>query len=143
LFIKSRTLVPKPGLHGTKLLWVIPWKRPSTAMGYSQALKATWEEYQNSVGKRWANRSAFYHAVDFIGWYGDQAYRQARLPRNDAYRLYLAYHEGIGGYQRQSYTNKAWLINVAKKVERQAARYQTQLQSCQQKLKQKPWYRIW
>lgn len=127
----------------TKLLWVIPWKRPSTAVGYSQALKTTWEEYQNSVGKRWANRSAFHHAVDFIGWYGNQAYRQARVPRGDAYSLYLAYHEGIGGYQRKSYASKQWLINVAEKVQSQSSQYRYQLQSCQKKLRKKPWYRVW
>ena len=30
----------KPGRQ--KLLWVIPWRRPSTAYGYTQALDGTW-----------------------------------------------------------------------------------------------------
>jgi hypothetical protein len=34
----------------TKLLWVIPWKRKSTAVGYSQALNMTWEDYKDETG---------------------------------------------------------------------------------------------
>ena len=34
----------------TKFLWIIPWKRPSTAYGYSQALRATWANYKNTNG---------------------------------------------------------------------------------------------
>ena len=34
----------------TKLLWVIPWKRQSTARGYSQALNMTWEDYKDETG---------------------------------------------------------------------------------------------
>ena len=34
----------------TKLLWVIPWKRKSTAVGYSQALSMTWDDYKEETG---------------------------------------------------------------------------------------------
>ncbi|MEE9452602.1 MAG: hypothetical protein V3V61_07600 [Gammaproteobacteria bacterium] len=126
-----------------KLLGIIPWKRPSSAKGYSQALKGTWDEYQESAGKNRATRSAFADAADFVGWYGYQANQRAGISRSDAYPLYLAYHEGIGGYQRRSYANKTWLINIAQKVQSRAATYQRQLQGCQAKLKKKPWYRFW
>ena len=33
----------------TKLLGFIPWTRPSTAYGYSQALDGTWAEFQRST----------------------------------------------------------------------------------------------
>ena len=32
-----------------KLLGVIPWLRPSSSVGYSQALKNTWQDYRDAV----------------------------------------------------------------------------------------------
>ena len=29
-----------------KILGIIPWKRPSSARGYSQAVDATWDQYK-------------------------------------------------------------------------------------------------
>lgn len=114
----------------TKLLWVIPWRRPSTAYGYSQALRSTWAEYKRSSGGMWASRDDFYDAVDFMGWYANQAYLKAGISRHNAYQLYLAYHEGVGGYQRKTYLHKPWLMSVAKKVEVRAQIYQAQLRRC-------------
>lgn len=115
-----------------KLFWIIPGKRPSTAYGYSQALRSTWLQYKKAEngGSKWASRDVFYHAVDFIGWYANQANRVAGIPRDDAYRLYLAYHEGIGGYQRKTYLQKPWLIKVARKVKTRSQLYQAQLNQC-------------
>ena len=114
-----------------KLLWVIPWKRPSSAYGYTQALRTTWKVYKKSKdGRRWSSRNDFNDAVDFIGWYVNQAHIRAGIRRNDAYNLYLAYHEGIGGYQRQTYLKKPWLIQVAKKVNLRTQVYHTQLMRC-------------
>ena len=52
-----------------KLLWVIPWKRKSTAVGYSQALSMTWEDYKDETGNSGASRKNFKDSADFIGWY--------------------------------------------------------------------------
>lgn len=127
----------------TKLLWVIPWTRPSTAYGYTQALKGTWAEYKKSHGALFSARDDFGDGVDFIGWYADMAHRKAGISKYDAYALYLAYHEGIGGYQRQTYLKKKWLMAVARKVKTRANIYQSQLASCQSSLKQSPWYKHW
>lgn len=108
----------------------IPLGRPSSAYGYSQALDATWDTYRKSTGNRGADRDDFADSVDFVGWYFSESYRRNRIPRNDAYRLYLTYHEGHGGYARASYKNKAWLQKVARKVSNQALRYQKQYQLC-------------
>lgn len=113
-----------------KLLWVIPWKRLSSAYGYGQIKDSTWDWYLKSTGRRWADRDDFDDVSDFIGWYGDVSHRKLGLAKNDAYRQYLAYHEGHGGYKRKSYNNKAWLIKVARKVEARAADYQRQLNNC-------------
>jgi hypothetical protein len=113
-----------------KLLWIIPWKRPSSAYGYTQALHSTWSYYKKNGGGWLASRKSFSDGVDFIGWYANQAYIKARIPRTDAYLLYLAYHEGIGGYQRRTYLRKSWLIQVARKVRMRSQIYAMQLNSC-------------
>ena len=35
----------------TKLFKVIPWKRKSSSLGYSQAIENTWETYKKALGK--------------------------------------------------------------------------------------------
>ncbi len=50
-----------------KLLGFIPWKRPSNAYGYAQALDSTWEWYKDDAGRRWADRDDFDDAIDFVG----------------------------------------------------------------------------
>lgn len=127
----------------TKLLWIVPWKRPSTAYGYTQALRSTWELYKRSQGGLWASRNDFSDGVDFIGWYANQAYKRAGIPRTDPYALYLAYHEGIGGYQNKTYLKKSWLIPVAHKVSARAQLYQAQLSTCQKSLVSNSWYKLW
>lgn len=127
----------------TKLLWIIPWKRPSSAYGYTQALESTWRHYKKDAGKYFVARDNFADAADFVGWYTYKAYKKAGIPRNDAYAQYLAYHEGVGGYLRKTYLSKPWLVNVARKVKRQSGRYKTQLASCEHSLTRKPWYQIW
>ncbi len=114
----------------TKFLWFIPWSRPSTAYGYSQALKSTWDLYQRDEGGFLASRDNFTDAVDFIGWYANQANKRAGIPRTDTYSLYLAYHEGVTGYQRKTYLSKKWLIPVAHKVSARAKLYEAQLKRC-------------
>lgn len=114
----------------TNLLWVIPWKRPSSAYGYTQALNDTWKHYKQSNGGWFSSRNDFSDGVDFIGWYANQAHIRAGIPRTNAYLLYLAYHEGIGGYQRKTYLKKSWLLPVARKVKARSEIYAMQLKSC-------------
>src|SRR5690606_40049073 len=52
-----------------KLLGFIPWKRPSDAYGYPQALKSTWKWYKDDTGRGGADRKDFGDAVHFVGWY--------------------------------------------------------------------------
>ncbi len=108
----------------------IPYGRPSDAYGYAQALDGTWAAYKRDTGSRFRSRSDFGDAMDFIQWYMQQTTTINRIPKTDAYRQYLNYHEGQGGYARGSYNRKPWLIKVAKKVERRAQRYKAQLQQC-------------
>lgn len=113
-------------------LGFIPGFRPSDAYGYPQALDSTWRDYKRSTGQRWADRDDFTDAVDFIGWYNDISYRKNGIAKTDAYNLYLAYHEGHGGYNRQTYRGKSWLQRTANRVSATAGRYRQQLRSCRQ-----------
>mgnify|MGYP001820776807 FL=1 len=116
------------------LLWVIPWGRVSSAYGYAQAQDSTWDWYREKTGNRFADRDDFADAVDFVAWYVNMSHRMLGISRTDTYRQYLAYHEGQGGYRRKSYEEKPWLLKVAHKVDKRAARYQTQLAQCQDEL---------
>ena len=113
-----------------KILGLIPGKRKSSAYGFAQALTPTWKQYIKETGNHGADRDNFKDAIDFVGWYTHKTQKVTKISKWDAYNQYLAYHEGQGGFQRGSYKNKQWLINVSKKVERVAKSYATQIKSC-------------
>lgn len=127
----------------TKLLWVIPWKRKSSASGYSQALEGTWKEYQQKSGYYTANRHDFDDAINFVAWFSRNAVRELELDPHDAKNIYLAYHEGIGGYRRGTYLKKPQLVRIASKVQRRANHYEQQLQKNAHRLPRKHWWQFW
>ena len=91
----------------------LPGPRPSSAYGYSQAVDETWEKYKSNTGNWGADRDNFADAIDFIGWYCYVSHKTCKIKRTDAYNLYLAYHEGQGGFNRGTYQKKSWLKRVA------------------------------
>ena len=111
-------------------LGVIPMGRQSSAYGYAQAIDATWREYQAEQNRPNARRDRIEDATDFMGWYMDKAQRGLGIAKTDARNQYLAYHEGRGGFARQTYNSKPWLIAVAGRVAARAERYQAQLAAC-------------
>ena len=115
-----------------KLFKVIPFKRPSSSFGYSQAVKGTWEQYKNETGNKLATRARFKDSVDFIGWYTDKTESLLKISKKDAFRQYLAYHEGWGGYK--NYKKNQKVIVLAKKVKNQSDKYKSQLQKCEKRL---------
>ena len=115
-----------------KLFKVIPFKRPSSSFGYSQAVKGTWEQYKNETGNKLATRARFKDSVDFIGWYTDKTESILKISKKDAFRQYLAYHEGWGAYK--NYRNNQKVIGLAKKVKKQSDEYRSQLKKCQKRL---------
>lgn len=123
-----------------KLLWILPGRRLSSAFGYGQVLRPTWREYQKSTGNHDADRDDFGDVTDFIGWYGQRAANRASVPKTDAYRFYLAYHEGWEGYRRGTWKDKSWLQKVARKVSSRAGRYGTQYRGCEEKLASYRWW---
>jgi len=109
---------------------IIPWGRQSTAYGFAQALDGTWEWYQDETGMDGARRDNFSDAVEFMGWYMHKTYEKTGVSKRDAYRQYLAYHQGHKGYLEGRYETIRWLKDVAKVVEDRSQRYGKQLQRC-------------
>tara|TARA_B100001113_G_C21103352_1_gene619722 strand:- start:1365 stop:1964 length:600 start_codon:yes stop_codon:yes gene_type:complete len=122
-----------------QLLGFIPWFRPSSAKGYSQALTKTWDDYKDETGNGGADRNNFSDSADFIGWYASKGFYQG-FERNDARSLYLAYHEGYGGFKKRTYRKKQWLIKVADRVQSRSEMYQKQYWGCAKDLKRKRFF---
>ncbi|MGC6404804.1 MAG: transglycosylase SLT domain-containing protein [Candidatus Comchoanobacterales bacterium] len=125
--------------YTTYFLGLIPWSRASSAEGYAQVIDATWQRYLESNNRYswWASRRSFSDSVDFIGWYINEIMDRTKLTVHQPKDIYLAYHEGPGGYLKQSYQNKPVLLRASKQVEERAYRYQRQWDQCQQKVKSK------
>lgn len=126
---------PRPWLLG-----IIPWFRSSSAYGYAQAQDETWEAYRQQADRWSPDRDDFADSTDFIGWYCAISRRRLGISSGDTRNLYLAYHEGHGGYRRKSYLRKHWLLGTAGKVANQAKQYQKQLNGCRQEFDGKSWF---
>ncbi|WP_455477098.1 transglycosylase SLT domain-containing protein [Bartonella sp. B41] len=114
----------------TKLLGFIPWKRRSTAYGYSQALDGTWAMYLQSTGRSFARRTNFADAADFVAWYHRISVQRNGVRFDDAYGLYLNYHMGHGAYARsQGYTTPA-IAQAAQRMAKISRDYEQQLKAC-------------
>lgn len=121
---------PRPWLLG-----IIPWFRTSSAYGYPQAQDGAWNDYLAHPDSHWgADRDDFSDACDFIGWYCSISHQKLGIPFWDTEKLYLAYHEGHGGYRRKTFLKKPWLSRVAKKVSYKAKQFRLQLSSCKNEL---------
>ena len=115
-----------------KIFKVIPYKRPSSSLGYSQAVKGTWRQYKKETGNKLASRILFKDSVDFIGWYTTKSSQILKISKKDAFKQYLAYHEGWGNFKHYKKNKK--VIGLAKKVERQSKIYRKQLLKCSNRL---------
>ncbi len=111
-----------------KLFKIIPYKRPSSSFGYSQAVDGTWKQYKKETGNKMAVRNRFKDSVDFIGWYTNKTEKILKVSKKDAFKQYIAYHEGWGNYK--NYKNNKKVINLAKRVEKQSNIYKQQLSEC-------------
>ena len=126
-----------------RLLWIFPGPRPSSAFGYAQVLDSTWESYARETGHRHALRDDFAEVTWFIGWYGDMIHRATAVAKDDAYHLYLAYHDGPGGFLRGTHLGQPWLLGVARQVEARADRYGLQYRDCAERLRHPGTWRVW
>ncbi|MFL2890150.1 MAG: lytic transglycosylase [Pelagibacteraceae bacterium] len=115
-----------------KLFKIIPFKRPSSSFGYSQAVKGTWEQYKKETGNKLATRMRFKDSVDFIGWYVNKSSKILKISKKDAYRQYLAYYKGWGDYKNYKSDKKA--VIYAKSVREFSKKYKKQLTLCKKNL---------
>lgn len=118
-----------------KIFKVIPYRRPSSSFGYSQAVKGTWKQYKEETNNKLATRTRFKDSVDFIGWYTNKTEKLLKISKKDAFRQYIAYHEGWGNYKK--YKEKPKVILLAKKVQQQSNKYKRQLNKCSKSLNRK------
>jgi len=115
-----------------KLFKVIPFKRPSSSFGYSQAIEGTWQQYKAETQNKIATRARFKDSVDFIGWYVNKTSKLLKISKRDAYRQYLAYYKGWGDYKNYAKDKKA--IIYAKSVKETSRKYRKQLKKCKKNL---------
>ena len=118
----------------SKLFKIIPYKRPSSSFGYSQAVKKTWELYKTETDNPLALRTRFKDSVMFIGWYISKTKKINKIPVSDSYRQYLNYYLGWGNYAKKVYKTDKKSIIFAKSVEKQSKIYKNQLKECQKSL---------
>ena len=121
----------------TKLFKVVPYKRLSSSLGYSQAVKKTWELYKTETDNPLALRARFKDSVMFIGWYINKTHKINKIPLNDSYRQYLNYYLGWGNYAKKVYKTDKKAIIFAKNVEKQSNIYKGQLNECKKSLDKK------
>ena len=112
-------------------------KRESSSFGYSQAINASWEKFQDETNKPLALRTRFVDSVLFIGWYMKKTNKINKIPLNDAYRQYLNYYLGQTAYANKAYKTNKKAIIYAKSVEKQSKIYKSQLRECQKSLDNK------
>ena len=115
-----------------KIFKIVPYKRQSSSFGYSQAIKGTWEQYKKETGNKLATRARFKDSVDFIGWYTNKTESILKISKKNAFKQYLAYHEGWGNFK--NYKKNKKVIVLAKKVEKQSNIYKKQLKKCSSSL---------
>ena len=121
----------------TKIFKIIPYKRPSSSFGYSQAVKKTWELYKTETNSPLALRTRWHDSVFFISWYMSKTNKINKIPLNDAYRQYLNYYLGWGNYAKKVYKTDKKAIIFAKSVQKQSKIYESQLKECQKSLNRK------
>ena len=124
-------------------LFGIPIGRKTSAYGYAQALNETWNDYRKETRQVNAVRTSFNDAANFLGWYLHKIHHTLNINTNNAYALYLAYHEGIRGYEKSSFKHEKWLTRVADKVQHNANIYHKQLIKCQNKMEQPTIWNRW
>ena len=117
----------------TKLFKVIPFKRPSSSFGYSQAVKGTWEQFKRETNNPLATRARFKDSVFFVSWYINKTSKIHKISKKDAFRQYIFYYKGFRGDYKNHLKDKKAVI-YAKSVKDMANKYRKQLTLCKKNL---------
>ena len=118
-----------------KIFKIIPYRRPSSSFGFSQAVNKTWDLYKSENNKPTALRISFKNSSDFIGWYFWKTNKINKISFTDTRNMYLNYYLGWQAYKNKAYQKDKKAIIFAKSVEKQAKIYKNQLQECKSILK--------
>ena len=118
-----------------RIFKIIPYRRPSSSFGFSQAVNKTWDLYKNENKKPAALRISFKNSSDFIGWYFWKTNKINKISFTDTRNMYLNYYLGWQAYKNKAYQKDKKAIIFAKSVEKQAKIYKNQLQECKSILK--------
>ena len=88
------------------------------------------------MGEMPSKRYSTYYEIlldpDFIGWYTNKSETILNISKKDAFKQYLAYHEGWGNYKYYKKNKK--VIKLAQKVKKQSDNYKNQLLKCKNSL---------
>ncbi|UTC24965.1 hypothetical protein MMH89_02230 [Candidatus Comchoanobacter bicostacola] len=107
---------------------VIPYRRESS-FGYGQVKDETWQWYLSKNPGYFRSRTSFRDTSVFIGWYYQQYLKKAPESRVSAYDFYIAYRNGLGGYEDESVMDE-WMIGKCSSVQELSDRYRTMLLEC-------------
>jgi len=118
----------RPPRH--KIFKIIPYRRPSSSLGFSQAVVKTFSLYKKENNKPLALRISYKTSSDFVGWYFWKTNKINKVSLNDTRNLYLNYYLGWTAYKNKAYRTNKKAIILAKNVEKQAKIYKNQLQEC-------------
>ena len=142
-FVRQESAFQSKAKPAREWFLFVPLGRPSSAKGYAQAQDPVWKEYKKDQGGLFKSRADMKDALDFIGWYNHRSNRRLGIAKTNAKHLYLAYHEGHGGYKRGSYRGKPQLLSIASKVQATAQRYSAQLKKCERRFRCHRWWQFW
>ena len=120
----------------------IPLPRASSAYGYAQIQDPAWEDYKKANGGFFRSRTDMGDSLDFVGWYTDMIHRKLGISKWDAKHLYLAYHEGTGGYRSGAWKHNKSLLRTADNVAYRARAYSAQLKRCEHRFRCRHWYQV-
>ena len=118
----------RPPRH--KIFKIIPYRRPSSSLGFSQAVVKTFSLYKKENNKPLALRISYKTSSDFVGWFFWKTNKINKVSLNDTRNLYLNYYLGWTAYKNKAYRTNKKAIILAKNVEKQAKIYKSQLREC-------------
>ena len=113
------------------VLWIIPGAACRPPRGTPRRRTRPGPTYTDERGSFFRSRSDMEDALDFVGWYNHGTSRELGIAKTDARNLYLAYHEGRGGYRSGKWKGKPKLQQIADRVAQTAQRYEAQLDRCE------------
>ena len=116
----------------------IPRSYHSSAYGYAQGTRATWQDFQQKTRSR-RYQSSYHDNIQFIDWYFSTRGHLIKPYHSENYGRYLLYHDGPTAYHKGK-SHSAKFRYYAERVAQSTDRADEQLQRCQKTL---AWQQQW